>query len=58
MAAAYASFGDFTGFKAPKRFASPGWLCVSEQLRLSDSWRQPTGGLAPTPVRACFAVSA
>lgn len=58
LAQALASFGDFAGFTAPKSFSSPGWLCVSEQLRVNGSWRQASGDLAPTPLRACAAVSA
>jgi hypothetical protein len=51
------SFGDWSGFALPTRFPSRTWLCVSEQIRVGGSWRQPDGALATQPVRACAAVS-
>jgi hypothetical protein len=52
-----AAFGDFAGFDPPETFTSRVWLCVSEQLRVGGSWREPVRPLSPTPVRACAAVS-
>lgn len=57
LAQEIASFGAFAGFNPPHTFTSRVWLCVSEQVRAGGSWRQPTRPLAPTPTRACAAVS-
>ncbi len=62
LAQELASFGDFAGFYRfgegkPHTFTSRVWLCVSEQVRLDGFWRPAVRGVAPTPLRACAAVS-
>jgi len=54
LAQEMASFGDFAGFdRLPRRFVSPVWFCVSEQLRVGGAWGDPSPALATTPARAC-----
>ena len=60
LAADYASFGDWGGFAVGSdgyRPAQETWLCVSEQINSESGWTSPVTGSAPTPVRACSAVS-
>ena len=57
LAQELATFGDWSGFAVPKRFASRTWLCISQQIRTGGSWRAPGRALATTPVRACAEVS-
>jgi hypothetical protein len=51
-----ASFGDWSGFGVPKKFATRTWLCVSEEIRVGGVWRQPAGALATQPARSCKSV--
>ena len=59
---AMGSLGDWAGFEPlttkdqPVTFKTAVWLCVSEQLLLTNEWRSPDNALAPTPRRACKAV--
>jgi hypothetical protein len=53
LAQEMASLGEFAGFAVPKSLTAHSWLCVSEETRVTGSWRP-----AATPTRACSEISA
>ena len=52
LASAYASTGDFPGFKLPQSLTSGTELCIAEQVESAGTWHTMT-----TPARACSTVS-